>query len=212
MLSSIIDMLKQLMGQSQQVEEPMEPMEVMEQIADTSPEEEIKKEKKVDGKIGDEDAETRLGDQTPITDNALSDIGKSLVEIKSIIAGKNNQVRKAKAAQNSNMNGLKAIMEVVKSLAEKQNNQEQAFSQFMQNIGVSDDIVKKALETPTISTTPESRPVQQTDMVAFMTEVMKNMNNNTQTNWPSNKLNDPWRNREDVNKNLDPVLDYLLKK
>jgi hypothetical protein len=193
---------------------------VEEEMADTSPEDDmVGKEKKVEKPIGDEGVDTRLEDQTPITDNALSEIGKSLGDLTRLLKG--NQVHKTRApAQNiAMMNTLAAMTQVMKGLADKVNQNQQFMGKFMETIGISDDIVKKALEPPAVSTTHENRPVQNADMMSFMTEVMKAINTNNGNNgntgtgtWPSNPQNNPWNRQGDVRKSLDTVLDHLLTK
>jgi len=218
MINNIIEMLKQILGTGAEAVEPEAPVEIMEEMADTSDELDVEKEKSVDSKIGDEGVDTRLEDQTPITDNAMSKIGKSLEDIKKLLAGKTVRKAQTAPAQGNNavvMKSLQAIAGVMKELADRQKTQETFMSGLMNNIGISDEIVQKALTTPEITTPPAGRPDQKTDMINLMTEFMKSMNNkqNDQTNeWGGNPLNDPWARKGDVRKNLDPVLDHLFNK
>lgn len=220
MLINVISMLQEVLGAGQ-ASPPVETM-VEEQIADTSQEDEqVGKEKKIEKPIGDEGVDTRLDDQTPITDNALSEIGKSLKNLTSILSG-NNQVQKSRAVQPVQQNSVMMqtmvdMTKVLKSLTDKVNQNQQFMGKFMKTIGISDDIVKKAMEPPAVTTTPENRPVQNADMMAFMTEVMKAVNGknagNTGTGqFQVNKQNDPWNQRGEVRKSYDPVLDHLLTK
>lgn len=218
MLSNIISMLQQIMGSG--MEAPVEEIEdpiVMEELADTSQEPEVEKEKTVDSAIGDEGADTRLEDQTPVTENAMKKIGKSLEKITQLIAGNTVQKKQRTQPESATMKVMKTMAAGMEAIANRMNQQEQFISGFMNQIGVADDIVKKTLETPVINTTPENRPIQNADMVNFMREVLKgfgsNGNNenirNNQGTWPNNPQNNPWGKRVDVKKELDPVLDKL---
>jgi len=218
MLLNVLSMLQEVLGIGQATP-PEEAMVVEEEIANTSQEDDmVGKEKKVEKPIGDEGVNTRLEDQTPITNNALSEIGKSLGELTSILAG--NQVRKSRTVQaapnNALMQTLTAMTQVMKGLTDKVNQNQQFMGKFMETIGISDDIVKKAMEPPAVNTIPEKRPVQSAEMMAFMTEWMKSMNGNNTNNsggqWPVNKQNDPWSQNGDVRKSFDPLLDHLLTK
>jgi len=114
------------------------------------------------------------------------------------------------------MKTMATMTQVLKGLANKVDQNQQFMGKFMETIGISDDIVKKALEPPAVSTTPENRPAQTADMMSFMTEFMKTVNQNNQVNksgaWPVNKQSDPWQQKGDVRKSLDPVLDHLFSK
>lgn len=218
MISNIIDMLKQILGAGQTLPETMPETEVMEQLADSSEDMEIEKEKTPSARTGDEDADTRLEDQTPVSENAMQEIGKSLSDIKTLLSGK--AVQKSTVQRNTKTDaiadGLKRVVEVVKAMASRQKQQEDFMGKFMNEIGISDDIVKKAIVPEPSQSHPTGRPEQQADMMAFMTEFMKSINKENRTSpgnsWPTNPQNNPWTEKTDVRKDLDGVLDFLHTK
>lgn len=216
MIADIINMLKNLLGAGQGAPDAMPETDVMEQLADTSEDMEIEKEKTPAASTGDEDADTRLDDQTPTSENAMQEIGKSLADIKAILAGQT--VRKSQIQKTSKADalsaGLKKVVEVVKSMAARQANQEKFMEKFMNEIGISDDIVKKALIPEPSNTPPADRPLQGADVSAFMTEFFKAFNKQNGTasagnSWGNNPQNNPWAQKTDVRKDLDGVLDFL---
>lgn len=173
--------------------------------------EEVDVTKAVTEEDGESSAEERFDNVTPVTDQSLQELGKSVSQLTKLIAGKQTQsVQKAKPAQvNKNQAGaMNDIAKMLAGLVQKMDAQEKFNTEIMNAIGFTDDVVKKSLPDNPV---PQDKPIQSLDSKVFLKEVLTEAfkaipamanNQNRDADHPFNK-------KKDVRKNLRSLVDYI---
>lgn len=158
---------------------------------------EVDVEKAVIDETGDSKAEDRLSNVTELTDQSLSEIGKSLI---SLIAEK--KVVKKSAPVNPMAQAINKLTEVVKGMAVKFNNQEIFNDTLMKGMRFTEEVVEKNLAQ---DTGPKSRPVQSVDNTVILKALVEQLESNNKN--PETK--NPWNDKRGVNKNIGTLLNSL---
>jgi len=199
-IENIISLFQQLLS----MQEGQAANEIVTEAID---EEEDEVEKSSDGETGDDPAEKRIEEVTPLTDASLQDLKKSIAILTSRLNG--GKIVKSVVKKNQNTEVLKQISNVLKSIVEKQNNQESLNAKLFDALGFTDEIVKKTL--PENNVVKKDRPIQNIDTVQVvkdvLTEVFKAMPQ-TNTN-PS--YQHPFNQKKEARKDLQGIAEYIHK-
>lgn len=136
--------------------------------------EEVMKESNGPTANPEDKAEDRVGDGTDITEGNLSEVGKSLAKLIEIMGAKPQQQIVKKSATPSVdqtnllvMKSLAEISNVMKSLADQQNQQNTAISNILDGIGFTQEVNKS------LSSTPKNTPVGNMDGANVVNELAK---------------------------------------
>jgi hypothetical protein len=185
---------------------------VTEAMGEEAEMEEVDVNKTVTEETGDSDAEERLENVTPTTDESLQDLKKSVTELTTLLRGnQKKKVAKIQKAQSSNTQSiaLTEIATVIKQLADKLDAQDKFNEQLMQNIGLTDDIINKTL--PEKSPANNSKPIQSLDTAVVIKDIvtsifkeMPELNRNPETRHPFN-------DKREARKNLQGIAEFIHK-
>jgi hypothetical protein len=160
---------------------------------------------------GDDKAETRLNNQTDVTDESMTDLKKTINQLKEMI-GKKKAVQKSRT-NDPVLKELRTLNQTLQSVIKTQQEQEQFNHNLMNAIGFSDEVVTKTLESEKQSVNP-NKPIQGKDMALFaqelVTQIFKNLPQGQQNQ--IQKDNHPFNQRRyDIQEPMHNVIDYVCK-
>lgn len=221
-IENIISLFQQLLTMQEAQSPPAPPAPAQEAVVqqsmtpDTPAEDEKMEEvdvaKSADGETGDSTAEERIEEVTPLTDQSINDLKKSMNTLLSTLGQRgiavNAPAQKRVVRKDSNLVMMAQISSVLKNLVESQKAQEAFNTHLMQKLGVADEVINKTLKEDT-QAVEKSKPVQGMDSATVikevLTEVFKNIPNLNQNPQRQHPFND----KRDVRKNLRGLAQYI---
>jgi hypothetical protein len=162
-IENIISLFQQLL--QMQDSAPVVDEVVTEALGETENMEEVDVAKSAEGETGDDNAEHRLNEVTPTTDESLGELKKSIDMLCSKLTP-NKSVKKS-APVNSNIPALNAIAKTLTQLVEKQDSQDKLNVQLFEALGVTDEVFKSVASTQKEAV---QKPVQGNDIALFAKE------------------------------------------
>ncbi len=126
------------------------------------------KKQESDGSTASDTADERVEDLPEQTEENVDEVAKSIVQL--LAKGAVQKSVKPKVVQSDNkavVVALNALTTVVKSLAENQNEQEQALSTILEGYGIVDSIK--------VEKSADQAPIVNTDLAQVLTEVNKSL-------------------------------------
>ena len=202
-IENIISLFQQLLSMQDSQAATAAPAEVAEAMEDEEMDE-VDVKKSSDGETGDDNAEKRIEEITPLTDSSLADLKKSIDAL--VNSRTQRQVVKTQTVKKDNTNSaLNQIAAVLKTIVEKQNNQEALNTQLFDALGFTEEVVKKALPENVVK---KDKPMQSRDTQAFMMEFVKAFKSANAE--PINEhRNHPFNKNKDVRKDLQGLASYI---
>lgn len=186
-LENIGTMISQLMAGGGNASE-VSPLEAEVQMGADNPEEEPEKDpadiqKESNGPTANEPAENRVEDPTLNNELNEAEVGKAALNMLMNLVQKSapKKVQKAAVPKGTDaliMNALSEMTSVMKSISDKQSQNDQAIGNILDGIGFTDDMANQMVAKSAPTHQPVGSPDSAMIMNAFM-EVLKNAGNNS---------------------------------
>ena len=217
LIENVIALLQEFlaMGKEPAAEEAPEMIEAAVEPADEEEYEETDVDKAADaGTTGDSDAEERLDDNTDITDESLSDIGKAAKMLTNMFRERDKKATKS-LKPNVNVQIVNTLTTLTKEL-KKISTRQDAFESFAGNItdamGYSDEVIKSQKTEMDKILNKDVKPKQANQMSSelirtLVKSIYAEVNQGTEPD-----MTHPFNTKRTANKDMHGVIDMICKK
>jgi len=203
-LENVLSLVQQLLSmQGGQTEEM--PPEIVEEAM--PPENETMKA--MEKETGDDKAETRLNNQTDVTDESMTDLKKNIAQLYTLLEKKRNVTK----SMNNDpvLRELQKMNQTLQTVIQTQRGQDEFNHELMKAVGIADDMVAKTLQS-TSTPTNTNKPIQGQDMKLFAQELVTQVFKNLPQAQTQNIDNHPFnRKRYDQQGPMNNVIDFVCK-